>query len=203
LAAILLAPLAAAVLRGLSWSHAAPPLATVIITFLSVALASVWTGVLGAALARGLPSMASLQSRLPYAALLFPSLVLVLPWLRPLGLKSDAAAVLAVLLGTVFLTPYLGLSTVAARAVEAKGAGPKSTLVLTMSIVAWAVWTDLTLPLLLSQGQHPLLPLQGWMLWDLSTHLRVSPLSVPGWSAAWIGGSLLGGFAAFRLLGLR
>lgn len=198
----MLAPLVGACSRGLAWIHALPPAATVAATFWGVTAASVWTSALGTSLAHSLPASAGVRSRLAYAGLLFPGLLLVLPLIRPLGIQSGAVAAGTALLGAVCLTPYLGLAAAAARGIADAGVGARRTLPLTAGIVAWAVWTDLTLPLLLSQGQDALLPLQGWMLWDLAAHLRPSPLSVPGWSVAWVGGSLLAGFAAFRLLGL-
>jgi len=199
LGALCLAPLAIAALRRIPWSHEAAPVIALLATLGIVAAAAMWTAALGVSLPAVRPGF---RSRLARAALLFPFLILVLPLVRPLGVGTGVAA-LSLVLGMVCLAPYLGLSAWTAAALRARGATAQSAFLTTAVVVAWATWTDLTLPLLLSQRQEVWLPLQGWMLWDLATHLRPSPLSVPGWSVIWLGGSLLAGFTAFRLLGLR
>jgi hypothetical protein len=168
---------------------------------LTLAIASGgWTGILGNVLVdarkgnrRLLPLVAE------YWMLLLPTLTLVLPLIRPWGYQTGPVEVVVLVLGLVFLAPYLLLSVLTNSLLRRRAALPRNACVIAGLVVAWTTWTELGLGLMLAQAQHAWLPLQAWMVWDLSTTLRSSPLGVPGWPLAWLGGTLLAWGALVRL----
>ena len=162
------------------------------------ATAAVWTVLLATALPAN-PRNDRVATFLRTGALFLPSLVLVLPMIRPWGYRMGAAEVVALAAGMVVFAPYLGLAWLVLRLVRGR-ASHGAAVAAAAAVVAWGTWTDLSLPVLLSVRSHPLLPLQGRIVWELSTRWEASPLSVPGWPLAWVLGSGLAGWAVAAVL---
>ena len=169
------------------------PLAA-IVSLAITATAAVWTVLLAVAL-----PVNSRRNFLGTGALFLPSLVLVLPMIRPWGYRIGAVEIWALVAGMVVCAPYLGLAWLVLRLVRGR-VSHGAAVAAAAAVVAWGMWTDLSLPLLLSVRSHALLPLQGRIVWELSTRWEASPLSVPGWPLAWVLGSGLAGWAVAAVL---
>ncbi|MCC2671704.1 MAG: hypothetical protein K0Q72_4175, partial [Armatimonadetes bacterium] len=126
--------------------------------------------------------------------------VLILPLIRPWGYQAGLVEVMVLLLGLIALAPYLGLAVLTFRLMNRRCAGWGGAWA-AAAVVGWATWTDLSLPTLLSLRAHELVPLQGRVVWALSTQLWRSPLEVPGWPLAWLGGAIWAGLAVRAILG--
>lgn len=180
----------------------APPgawLATSMSLILAVT-SGLWSGALGGALARSDEQTGGRVSEwVRNSALLFPATDLILPMIRPWGYRTGSAEVGVLILGMVVAAPHLLLSTVTAELLLRRGCQALLASRVAGLVVAWAVWTELGVDLMLSQTQHALLPLQGWMVWNLSTTMHASPLAVPGWTLAWAGGTALAWLALDQL----
>lgn len=196
-----LVPLGIAGLRNPAFAAWPTPVWTASLVSLTLAVAGGgWSGFLERALngareenRRPLPQVAE------YWMLLLPTLTLVLPMIRPWGYQTGWAEGLVLFADLVILAPYLLLSRVTHRLLGRRAVRPQTAGAIAAAVVAWATWTELGLGLMLSQAQHAWLPLQSWMVWDLSATLRASPLGVPGWPVAWLGGTLLAWGALIRL----
>lgn len=152
-------------------------------------LSGFWSGTLGTALARsGRQPECRVREWARNSALLFPATALILPMIRPWGYRSGTAEAVLLVLGMVVAAPHLLLSTATAELLLRTGRPVLLASRVAGLVVAWAVWTELGVALMLSQSQHALLPLQAWIVWNLSTAMRASPLAVPGWTLAWAGG---------------
>jgi hypothetical protein len=162
------------------------------------AAGAAWTVLVAAALP-ALPQTGGFTTFLRTSPLFLSSIVLVLPMIRPWGYRTGATEVLALLVGMVVLTPYLGVGWLTLSLVRRR-ASYGSALAAAAAVVAWGTWTDLSLPVMLSLRPHALLPLQGRIVWELSTRWGSSPLAVPGWPIAWLGGGVLAGIAIAAIL---
>jgi hypothetical protein len=136
------------------------------------------------------------------AALFFPGLVLVVPLIRPWGYAQGNSDLLLLLLVTG-AAPFLGLAVVISTLLLIQGTAQRRVALTLLALVGWATWTDLTLPVLLSQSAQRFSHLQGWIAWEISTRLHPSALEVPGWPLAWFGGFLLAWLTAHLLLAER
>lgn len=170
------------------------------ISLILAVTSGLWSGALGGALARsGGQTECRVREWARNSALLFPAMVLILPMIRPWGYRTGVAEAGLLVLGMVVAAPHLLLSTVTAELLLRRGSPTRLASRVSGLVVAWAVWTELGVDLMLSQTLHSLLPLQGWMVWNLSTALRASPLAVPGWTLAWVGGTALAWVALDQL----
>ena len=198
--AVALGPLCIAWLRnpaveagaGHPWGWAGASLAT-------TAAAALWTALLALPLSRwlGRTDIRPAVRFLVVGPALLPGLAYLLPLVRPLGRVSPLAYAAAGPVLLVLAAPYLYLAAAAALALRVRGHGTRRIVGAAAAIAAWATWTDLLLPVAMSPVQHPVALLPAGMAWALSTNLWRSPLSVPGWPLAWLGGALLAGLAVW------
>lgn len=169
---------------------------------LGLALAGgAWSAFLsGGLVPNSLPQARGLRAVAKYWALLFPPLVLVLPMIRPWGYHTGVTEAGVLCLGMVVFAPHLALAVGLRQLLAVREVAPRAAQRIAGLAVAWAIWSELGVDLMLSQTRHAALPLQGWLVWELSTVLRASPLAVPGWPLAWAGGTLLAGLALGQLV---
>lgn len=162
------------------------------ISLLLAAASGLWSGYLGRILTAQRDRSLAFRSELfRNTPLLFPSLVMILPLLRPWGYRAGVGEGFLLVVGMVFAAPHLLISATVQELLRRRGVAAALALRAAGLAVGWAVWTELSTDLMLSQSPHPLLPLQGWMVWKLSTSVYASPLAVPGWLLAWVGGVFL------------
>lgn len=121
----------------------------------------------------------------------FAPLVWVLPAVRVVGDQQGWPDALAAPVALVVAAPYLYLCVAVLALGRHTGLSQKRVILAAGAAVAWGTWTDLTVPLMLTQQAQNARHLPSAMVWSLSSHLWRSPLSVPGWPAAWLGGVLL------------
>jgi len=202
LAALFLLPVVLAGLRR-PGAVSVPPAAWVA-ALVSAGLAmagGVWTAFQSATLS-ALPgrNSGSIVTAAKYWALLFPPLVLVLPMIRPWGYHTGAVEAAVLFCGMVLFSPHLALGIFTCELQLYRGTPLRAARCGAGITAAWAIWTELGVDVMLSQTRHAWLPLQGWMVWELSTVFRASPLAVPGWPLAWVGGALLAWLALNQIL---
>lgn len=170
------------------------------VSLLTATGAAGWTCLLLAPLSRILEDSSRFRRAGLLGPMLLPSLVWILPSVRVFGEQKGWIDAVIPCAGLVFGAPYLYLGLGMLNLGRMRSVIPSRALGVAALAVAWATWTDVLNPLMLTQtgGGAQLLPTG--MVWKLSTHLWTSPLSAPGWGAAWIGASALALAATVLLL---
>ncbi len=192
-------PAASLVVLALAWSRNPPETSAdpqfpihALTSFAGAIAAAGWSAVLIAALWNWMRAASFRRVRTAWALLpvVFPPLVWVLPAVRVLGEQQGGVDVVAGPAGLVFGVPYLYLGLAVLAIGRCAGLSERRAMLAAGAAVAWGTWTDLTLSLMLTQQAQNVVHLPSAMVWNLSLHLWRSPLSVPGWPIAWLGGTL-------------
>lgn len=118
-------------------------------------------------------------------ALLLPPLTWVLPLLWLGGPASGARDLLRSVAVLTLALPAVLPVAVVMRLLALRLTSNRGILVAGFSLAAWAAWTEVIIPLLLNQTQPGAGILASATAWSIATHLERSPLSTPGWPAAW------------------